>query len=99
MKKFLHSLILPMIFLTVTGSLFIVWKIFELPTNEETIALAEQYFNKYGLWVILVSAVIEGLLLFGWYYPGSMVVFLGVIFAGKDVGRVVGVMSGVAIVV
>lgn len=68
---------------------YIAWRFFGLPPQEELVEIARYYFDKYGLAILLVSALIEGTVLVGWYYPGSLVIFLGVILAGKDVPRVV----------
>ena len=40
---------------------------FGLPPEEELLRIARTYFDKYGLPILLVSAVIEGLVLVGWY--------------------------------
>ena len=69
--------------------LYVSWRFFGLPEEEKIIEIARFYFDKYGLAILLVSAVIEGTVLIGWYYPGSLVIFLGVILAGKDIERVV----------
>jgi len=92
-KKFWKILALPIIFLLVFFSLWAFWHLLKLPTNDEFIALVQTYFDIYGLWFIFLSAIVEGLLLIGCYYPGSVVIFLGVIFAGKEIIKVVEVVS------
>ena len=92
-KNLFKKIALPLFFLGVFLLLYLVWKILDLPPNDELIRIAKEYFEKYGLVTVLISAVIEGLLLIGWYYPGSLVIVLGVIFAGKDLARVVEVVS------
>lgn len=88
---------LPFIFLLVFLSLYMVWKALNLPPESELIEIARGYFEKYGIITVLVSSIIEGMLLVGWYYPGSLVIFLGVIFAGKDVLQVIFVVSFVTL--
>jgi len=95
-KDILRILSLPLTFVVVYLILALIWKVFALPTDEKLVSIVSSLFNHYGLVIILVSAFIEGLLLLGQYFPGSFVIFLGVISAGKDVVRaseVVGVVS------
>lgn len=61
----------------------------ELPSDEEMIVIAKSYFDRYGLLTILVSAMLEAVLLLGLYYPGGLVILLGVIFAEGDIFRII----------
>lgn len=97
MRNTLKILALPLIFFAVFVSLWLIWKIFQLPQEQELIEIVKYYFNLYGYWMVFISAIIEGVLLVGWYYPGSLVIFLGVIFAGKDLTQVVLVVSLVTV--
>ena len=94
-KDTLKKIVLPLIFLGAVVSLFFVWKIFNLPPQERLIEIARSYFDAYGLITVFISSILEGVLLVGWYYPGSLVIFLGVIFAGNDVIRATEVISSV----
>ena len=76
---------------------YIAWRFFGLPPQEELIDIAKTYFDKYGLAILLVSSLIEGTVLVGWYYPGSLVIFLGVILAGKDIKAVVAAVATITI--
>ena len=96
-KNLFKKIALPLLFLCVFLSLYLLWRLLNLPPEDELIQIAKDYFEKYGLLTVFVSAVIEDLLLIGWYYPGSLVIFLGVIFAGKDIPKVVEVVSVVTI--
>lgn len=88
LKRTLRMLALPLLFLLITISLYLVWQLFDLPTGDELARIARDYFDTYGPITIFISAIIEGMLLFGLYYPGSAVIFLGVIFAGRNPGQV-----------
>ncbi|OHA95809.1 MAG: hypothetical protein A3C62_00175 [Candidatus Zambryskibacteria bacterium RIFCSPHIGHO2_02_FULL_39_16] len=77
--------------------LYVSWRFFGLPEEDKIIEIARFYFDKYGLAILLVSAVIEGTVLIGWYYPGSLVIFLGVILAGKDIPSVVAAVSTITL--
>ena len=80
--------LLPLSVLGVFLLIYLAWRFFGLPPEEKLIEIARFYFDKYGLAILLVSALVEGTVLVGWYYPGSLIIFLGVILAGKDVLRV-----------
>lgn len=73
----------PILFLAFCLTFFFLWKLLGLPPKEELSAMVEGWFNAYGLPVLFVSALIEGMLLVGNYYPGSLIIFLGVIVAGS----------------
>lgn len=54
------------------------------PTDEKVfLELVENYYARYGYWVVFVAALIEGVLFVNWYFPGSIVAVLGVVFAPK----------------
>ena len=87
-KNIWQTIKIPLIFLGALLLLYLIWKILDLPPKAELIQITREYYDKYGLITIFVSAIIEGLLLIGWYYPGSLVIFLGVIFANKDIPQI-----------
>ena len=88
---------LPFTFLVIFLSLYLIWKVLDLPSETELVLISQKYFDKYGLIFIFISAIIEGLLLLGWYYPGSMVIFLGVILAGENILKATEVVSVVTV--
>lgn len=87
------SLKLPLLVLLIILSLYFFWQMFDLPSDDQLKEVARSYFTKYGLATVFISAILEGIVLVGWYYPGSLAIFLGVIFAGKDVGQVMIVVT------
>ena len=68
-------------------ALYAAWILLDLPREETLIPIANEFFQRYGLITVLISATLEGLLLVGWYFPGSLVIVLGLILAGHDVLR------------
>jgi membrane protein DedA with SNARE-associated domain len=58
-----------------------LFKLFGLPSPEAIIVSAQKYYEQYGYWVVLIGALGEGALFVNWYFPGSVVVALGVVFA------------------
>lgn len=55
------------------------------------------YFEQYGVVVVFVSAFLEGLLLVGVYYPGSLAIFLGVILAVGHPWQAVAVVAATSV--
>lgn len=96
-KNYLKLVSFPIAFLVVFTSLWAAWKLLGLPPQNELVEIARRYFDLYGYWLVFVSAFIEGMLLVGWYYPGSLVIFLGVIFAGKNIPEVIWVVGLVTV--
>lgn len=89
---FIKKISAPLIFLAVIGSLYVVWWALDLPSQGRLIELSRTYFEQYGLIVVFVSAILEGALLIGIYYPGSLVIFLGVMFAAGDISKIAAVI-------
>ena len=96
-KDILRLLIIPFILLATYFIVFLLWIAFDLPPAEELTKIVTNYFNTYGLGIIFISALIEGFFILGQYFPGSTIIFIGVISAGKDVTRAVEVVVIVSI--
>lgn len=96
-KKLSQLLIIPVIFLAMYLSLQIVWRVFDLPPQSEVIETIKQYFDRYGLSIVFIGALIEGMLLLGQYFPGGFIIFLGVIAAGSDKAEAALVVSVVSL--
>ena len=74
----LELVLVPVIFLLLLTGINFVWHYFQLPSQDDLNAKIQGFFLTYGLWVIFISSVIESMLFLGWYFPGSLVIFLGV---------------------
>lgn len=85
----------PALFLLILASMLVVWKVFRLPSEEEVLSATKEYFDRYGIMIVFISAIVEGIIMVGWYFPGSSVIFLGVIFAGGDIAKIIAVISAV----
>jgi len=96
-KNILKLLAIPLTLLALYFSMVILWKIFDLPPLEELEKTIKIYFDKYGLWIVFISALIEGFLLLGQYFPGGFVIFLGVTVARDSLIKVAWVLSIVSI--
>ncbi len=77
--------------------MYLVWKVLNLPTDDQLLIIVREWFVRYGLWIVFISALIEGFLLLGQYFPGGFIIFLGVISAGKDIPRAIEVVSVVCV--
>lgn len=55
-----------------------LWGYFEMPNQEQIANMVTGFFDKYGLIVVFLAAIVESILLIGGYFPGSLVIFLGV---------------------
>lgn len=97
LKNILKVLAIPLSLVIVYVSMIVVWKFFHLPSPAESTELIQKYFLVYGLWIVLIASFIEGVLLVGQYFPGGLVIFLGVISARGDLIRVVEVVATVSI--
>lgn len=97
LKKFLSIIAIPLSLLIVYLTVILLWKAFGLPPQTELIEIIKKFFNDYGLIVVFVGALIEGFLLLGQYFPGGFIIFLGVITAGHDIPRVIGVVATVSV--
>jgi len=85
LKGYLKLLIIPTTLFVIYLTMILLWKIFLFPSPEELVIIIQDYFDKYGLIVVFFSALIEGVLLLGQYFPGGFIIFLGVITAAGNI--------------
>jgi membrane protein DedA with SNARE-associated domain len=64
--------------LLIFATVIFLWKFAGLPDQDTLVEMVKGFFTKYGLPVIFISSILESLLLIGNYFPGSLVIFLGV---------------------
>ena len=88
-KLLLKTLSIPLIIVVFSLAYNILWEILNWPKGDELIALITDFFNKYGLWVVFVCSILESSVVVGNYFPGGVVIFLGVISAGANIPKVV----------
>lgn len=73
--------------LTLLAALFIIYVCFyflPIPDKEDMIEFMRHYYNQYGYWLVFAAAIGEGLLFVNWYWPGSVAIVFGVVFARPD---------------
>jgi membrane protein DedA with SNARE-associated domain len=83
MRYYIKLLAIPLLLLVLFSSLFIIWKVVDLPPTDELVEIVKVWFDRYGLPFIFLSSIIEGMLLIGSYFPGVFVIFLGVILSSS----------------
>ena len=79
LRNFLAPGFFPFALAFIFLSLELLWYLAELPTPTELAAIGERFYKDYGLWVVFAAAVIEGLFMVNFYFPGSFVIVLAVI--------------------
>lgn len=72
---------MPLLLFVLYTSLFLIWHLFNFPSTEVLTVMVNEWFNKYGIPVLLLGSFLEGVLLVGSYFPGVFIIFLGVVVA------------------
>jgi membrane protein DedA with SNARE-associated domain len=88
MRRIVKIIAFPLAVLAVFGVLYAIWVALDLPPEQTIIEIARPYLDRYGIAIVLLCAYIEGLLLIGWYFPGTLVVIFAFVLAGPDAARV-----------
>jgi len=96
-KEILKLSTIPLVLMGIYLSMIFLWKLFSFPPPEELVIIVSSYFEKYGLLIVFIAALIEGVLLIGQYFPGGFIIFLGVISAAGNVLRAVNVILVVSL--
>lgn len=80
-----------MLFLILYLSLDFIWYFFNLPSPELLTQIVKKWFDLYGLPILFLSSILEGMLLIGGYFPGVFVIFLAIILSDSGPEAVVAV--------
>lgn len=80
----LKKIRLPLTILGVFIFLLVLKEAFPTFNEEELLGDIKRYYFEYGVITVSLAALIEGLLVVGWYLPGGLVIFLGVILAAGN---------------
>lgn len=81
LRTVLRFAAVPLTLLMIFTLFVAIYQLLGLPSSEELIQLARDYYSEYGYEIVFVAALVEGLLLVNWYLPGSFVIVLGVTFS------------------
>jgi membrane protein DedA with SNARE-associated domain len=88
MRRALKIIALPLAVLAVFGLLYLIWLALDLPPEDTMVRIAKDYLDRHGILIVFIAAYLEGLLLIGWYFPGTLVIILALVLAGPDPVRV-----------
>jgi membrane protein DedA with SNARE-associated domain len=95
LRRIVRIIALPLAVLGVFVLLYGVWIALDLPPEATIIEIARSYLDRYGIVIVLLCAYLEGLILIGWYFPGTLVIIFALVLAGPDSARVAQI-AGVA---
>lgn len=93
MKSLFQKIKVPILICTFFVAVLLLWRLFGLPSEDELMSLARNYFERYGIITVFFAAIIEGALFAGWYAPGGLVIFLGVILSRSPQQAVASVVA------
>jgi membrane protein DedA with SNARE-associated domain len=79
-KEALRYIAFPLLLLVLTLFFILLWDLLGLPDPDTLIQRAGDLYATYGYWIVFVGALAEGLIVAGWYLPGSVIIVLGVVF-------------------
>src|SRR4051812_3708909 len=88
MRRALKIIAFPLAVLAVFGLLYLIWLALDLPPEDTMVRIAKDYLDRHGILIVFIAAYLEGLLLIGWYFPGTLVIILALVLAGPDPVRV-----------
>ncbi len=71
--------------------MYFLWGFFDLPPREVLIEWLRGLIVQYGYIIVFIGAFVESLLVVGWYFPGSLIIFISVIFAPTPAAAAVSV--------
>jgi membrane protein DedA with SNARE-associated domain len=86
-REIVHLTVVPALLLIITLLFILLWNIFGLPPPEDLVQHARKFYFLYGYWVVFISGLVEGLIVVGWYLPGSVTITLGIVFCQGDPSR------------
>lgn len=81
LHRYLELLSIPLLLLVVYISIRIAWNVFSLPPAPELTEIVGGWLVRYGLPVLFLAAMAEGMLLVGGYFPGVFVITVAVVVA------------------
>jgi membrane protein DedA with SNARE-associated domain len=93
-KYYLKLLYLPLSLFVISISLVLIWNLFNLPPLDVLLTKVKYWFDLYGLPLLFVSAILEGMLLVCGYFPGLFVIFVSVILADSPFEAITAVIVG-----
>ena len=84
LRRTVRIIAFPLALLGIFALLYAIWVALDLPPEETIIQIAKTYLDRYGIVIVVLSAYLEGLLLIGWYFPGTLVIIFALIVSAAD---------------
>lgn len=82
----------PLIVGVIVVTVYAGWVLLRLPPQDETVAILKGYITQWGYPIVFAGSFLEALLLLGWYFPGSILIFLSVALAPNPFAAMVAVI-------
>jgi membrane protein DedA with SNARE-associated domain len=73
--------------------LAVVWKLLDLPADTEMAQIVSGWIAHYGLLIVFMGSLLETILFVGFYFPGSVIIFLGVALAPDPLSAFLAVLT------
>lgn len=96
LKFWLKAVTIPVTLIAIILSLFVARGLFPLPSDEELREITRHQFSRHGLLLVFVCGLIEGVLLAGWYFPGTTLILFSLLFIAGDASAVASVAGAAA---
>lgn len=96
LRYYLELLAIPLGFVVMSLSLRVVWYVFDLPSADVFTDRIGAWIYTYGAPILFISALAEGMLLVGGYFPGIFVITISVITARTPYEAAFSVLVGSA---
>lgn len=88
-RGWLRIIAIPISLIVIVLSLFLARSLLPLPSDEELRVVTKTLFSHYGLLLVFASGLVEGILLAGWYFPGTTLILFSLLLVGDDISAVV----------
>jgi len=92
-SKIWKAAALPLILLAMVAALYAAWLLIDVPSEQQLMPIARGYFERYGLWTVFVAAILEGLVVIGWYFPGVFIIVFALLLSGHNISRLAEVVT------
>ena len=95
MKKYLEILIAPIVYLLFALCISYTWQLFNFPAPTAFLPVMKEYFDRYGILIVFTASLIESAFVVGSWVPGSIVIFMGVVFSTGNPSQAIAIVLSV----
>ncbi|MBN2226820.1 MAG: hypothetical protein JW763_05605 [candidate division Zixibacteria bacterium] len=83
--------LLPLIWAGLFAIFAILYRFFDFPSPVEIVDWTKALMQTYGTSIVIAAALIEGVFMISVYFPGSLIVVVGVLSSGDGLWDIIGV--------